>query len=130
MRYRDFRSFNKALLAKQGWQLLHLPHCFLLKIMKAKYYRGGNFLDSHLGNCPSFAWKNIHSSVDLIREGLIWQVGNGAKVHIWKDKWLPKKSTFMVQSPSRLLDPKARVCDLIDEDTKWWKTTLLENIFS
>lgn len=130
MGYRDFGSFNKALLAKQGWRLWQSPNSFLAQIMEAKYYRGGNFLDSQLGTRPSFAWRSIHSSCELIKEGLIWSIGNGAKVRIWKDKWLPRHSTFLVQSPPRLLDLDARVCDLIDADTKWWKSDLLGNIFT
>jgi hypothetical protein len=39
--YRDFGSFNKALLAKQGWRLWQQPNSFLSTIMEAKCYRGG-----------------------------------------------------------------------------------------
>ena len=97
--------------------------------MEAKYYQGGNFLDSDLGNKPSFAWRSIHSSCELLKEGLIWRVGNGEQVQIWKDKWLPQPSTYMVQSPPVLLYPNALVSELIDKDTQWWKLNILENLF-
>ena len=51
----DLRSFNVALLAKQAWRLWHCQNSFLAQIMEAKYYRGKSFLDSKLGNRPSFA---------------------------------------------------------------------------
>jgi hypothetical protein len=51
---RDFGSFNKALLAKQGWRLWQQPSSILSQIMEAKYYQGGNFLESKLGNYPLF----------------------------------------------------------------------------
>ena len=96
--FRDLRSFNLALLAKQVWRLWHCPNSFLAQIMEAKYYCGKTFLDSKLGNQPSFAWRSIHSSWGLLKEGLIWRIGNGSRVRIGKDKWLPHPSTFMIQS--------------------------------
>jgi hypothetical protein len=52
------------------------------------------------------------------------------KARIWKDRWVPQPTTFMIQSPPNLLNPEATVSKLIDVDTHWWKTYLLENLFS
>jgi hypothetical protein len=78
MGYRDFRSFNKALLAKQSWWLWQTPDSFLAKVIKDRYYSGSNILEAYLGARPSFAWRSIHSLCDLVKTGLIWRVGNGA----------------------------------------------------
>ena len=80
--YRDFESFNKALLAKQGLRLWQQPNSFFSKIMAAKYYRGRCFLESNLGTRPSFAWRSIHSLCELIKEGLIWRIESGSQVRI------------------------------------------------
>jgi hypothetical protein len=130
MGFRDLRSFNLALLAKQVWQLWCYPNSFFAQIMEAKYYCGRNVLESKLGTRPSFAWRSIFSSCGLLREGLLWWIGNGSKVRIWKDKWLPCPSTFMVQSWPFLLDPNATVSELIDGETHWWKVSLLEKLFT
>jgi hypothetical protein len=61
MGFRDFRSFNKALLAKQCWRLWQNPNSFLAKIMKGKYFAGSTFLEASLGAQPSYAWRSIHS---------------------------------------------------------------------
>ena len=98
--------------------------------MEAKYYRGGDFLESRIGHQPSFAWRSIHSACDFIKEGLIWRIGNGTKTQIWKDKWIPRSSTFMIQSPPRRLDPEAKVCELLDVEKKWWDLTLLQELFT
>jgi hypothetical protein len=93
MRFRDLGIFNKALLAKQAWRLWHSPNSFLSKIIEAKYYPcaggggggvvvGCNFLEGKLGLRPSFAWRSIHSSCELLKEGLIWRIGNGENVRI------------------------------------------------
>uniref|UniRef100_A0A2C9U469 Reverse transcriptase zinc-binding domain-containing protein n=1 Tax=Manihot esculenta TaxID=3983 RepID=A0A2C9U469_MANES len=34
----NFECFNKALVAKQLWHLLHTPYSFLARVLKAKYY--------------------------------------------------------------------------------------------
>jgi hypothetical protein len=35
-----------------------------------------------------------------------------------------------ILSPSRVLNPDPKVCELIDENTKWWNTQLLELLFT
>jgi hypothetical protein len=130
MGYRDFRSFNIALLAKQAWRLWKMPQSLVGQIMEAKYYKGRNFLESQLGNRPSFAWRSIHSSQKLLLEGLVWRIGNGLQVRIWKDRWIPRSSTFMIPISLNLVDPEAKVSELIDPNTHWWNPQLLENYFS
>ncbi|GLT61042.1 hypothetical protein SLA2020_337770 [Shorea laevis] len=79
---------------------------------------------------PSFAWRSICSARDLLQEGLLWRIGDGKSVNIWKDKWLPIPRTYSVQSPRRLLAAEASVGELIDPDTKWWNAPLIKEIFS
>jgi hypothetical protein len=98
--------------------------------MEAKYYRGCNVLEAKLGTQPSFAWRSIYNSCGLLREGLIWRIGNGSGVRIWKDKWLPHSYTFMIQSQLAILDPNATVKELIDGDKNWWNLSLLEQLFT
>ncbi|CAN0925270.1 Uncharacterized mitochondrial protein AtMg00310 [Linum grandiflorum] len=42
--FRDFSLFNQALLAKQGWRLMHNPGLVLSKVLCAKYYPYTSFL--------------------------------------------------------------------------------------
>ena len=58
--------------------------------MKAKYYSDSSILEAGVGHRPSFAWRSIHSSSAIVKEGLVWRVGNGSSVRIWKDKWFPQ----------------------------------------
>jgi hypothetical protein len=86
-------------------------------------------LEANLRQTPSFAWRSILSSKDLIKEGLIWRIGNGRTIQIWGDKWLPTLTTYAVQSPKKLLSKNATVSTLIDSDTKWWDRPLIHSIF-
>jgi hypothetical protein len=69
MGFRDFQSFNKALLVKQAWRLWKMPNSLIGRIMEAKYYEGWNFLESKLGKRPSFAWRSIYAWITGIIEG-------------------------------------------------------------
>ncbi|XP_059442083.1 uncharacterized mitochondrial protein AtMg00310-like [Corylus avellana] len=80
MGFRNLNLFNRALLAKQSWRLWKEPESLVVKIMKAKYYPDGSILDAKVGAKPSFAWRSIHSSCDVLKEDLFWRIGNGATV--------------------------------------------------
>lgn len=103
MGFRDLSVFNKALLAKQVWRLWKTPDSFIAKIMKAKFFPDCSVLEAFLGKKPSFAWRSIQSSSDLVREGLVWRVGNGKNIRIWKDRWINSPTTYRVQSAPRIL---------------------------
>jgi hypothetical protein len=124
VRFRDLCCFNKALLAKQIWKLWKTLDSLMARIMKAKYYPECSVL------VPSFAWRSIQHSRDLVQEGLLWRIGNGKLVRIWGDRWLPTPTTFKVQSPPQILDPVATVSTLFDGELKWWNKALVEHIFS
>lgn len=129
MGFRDFTIFNKALLAKQVWRIWSQLECLVAKIMEAKYFPGGTILEASVGRRPSYAWRSIIGSRNIVKEGLVWQVGNGKQVRIWNDSWIPQPTMYQIHSIPRLLYVEATVDHLIDKDTKWWDTMLLENLF-
>jgi hypothetical protein len=114
MGFRDLNCFNKSLLAKQVWRMWTMPDSLVAQIMKAKYFPNCSILEAPLRTRPSFAWRGIRSSCALIREGLIWRIGNRNKIKIWEDRWLPKPTSFRIQTPPTMLDLKSTVNQLID----------------
>jgi len=61
--FRDLPLFNKA-------------------IFKAKYFAHGAVLETSLGSRPSYVWRSLLSASDLLKQGLIWRVGDGKSIHI------------------------------------------------
>jgi hypothetical protein len=61
--------------------------------------------------------------------GLRWHVGNGESIHIWRDKWLPRPSTYRVISPPRILSESATMDQLINSETMTWDKDLISRIF-
>jgi hypothetical protein len=117
LEFRDIELFNLALLAKQGWRLLQHLDSLVAKILKKKYYSNNSFLESNLGRQPSYAWRSICNAKSLLKEGLVWRVGDGASINIWTDRWLPTLRYHKVQTPMRVLPAKARVSALLDMET-------------
>jgi hypothetical protein len=130
MGFRDLTSFNKALLAKQGWRLIQYPDSLVSKIFKAKYYPNNNFLEAKIGNRPSLAWMSIFSTISLLEEGLMWRTGDSNSVNIWGDRWIPRASSYKIQSQVHGLTSEAKVSALIDHDTASWNKQLIRDLFS
>ena len=88
MGFRNLQALNLALLAKQGWQILTNPTSLVARVYKAKYFPFEDVLNSRIGSNPNYAWRSIHNSLRVLKEGTHWRVGNGKWIHIWDDRWL------------------------------------------
>lgn len=82
--FRDLVLFNQALLAKQGWRLIQNPSSLTARILKDKYYPSSSFLEAPLKTRVSFAWKSIIHGRKLLNQGILWRVGDGCSIKIWK----------------------------------------------
>ena len=97
--FRNFKSFNKALLAKQGWRLQTTTHSLFSRVFKEKYFSDCEFIKATLGKHPSFAWRSIMFGQTVVEKGRRWRVGSGKSIHIWTDDWLPSNSHPQILSP-------------------------------
>ncbi|KAA3476720.1 reverse transcriptase [Gossypium australe] len=102
MGFRDLNCFNIALLAKQGWRLLRNPNSLLARTLKARYFKDSDFLKSNL-ECVG----NKRTSVE---------------------SWIPGNNVLNGQHQE--VNPNLeKVADLIDSNTRKWKTDLILNTF-
>ena len=63
----------------------------------------------------SSAWQSIVKAIPLIKLSMLWRVGDGKQIKIFRERWLPGEEPAKVISPlnsistdwivSRLLDP-------------------------
>lgn len=110
MGFRDLSSFNQALVAKQGWRIIHNPNSLVSRVMKARYFKHVDFTEAGLGSKPSFIWRSILWGRQAIQNGARWRVGNGQKVKVYSSNWLPRLSTF-----KHFLAPAIRVDSTVAE---------------
>ena len=128
MGFRDLKSFNLALLAKQGWRLLSNTQSLFSRVFKAKYFPECNFTEAAMGNHPSFAWRSIMSAQSVVKKGIRWRVGNGRSIQIWTEDWLPSLAYPRVLSPALAHWTNAKVCDLIVEERGEWNMGVIRHL--
>jgi hypothetical protein len=127
--FRDLRLFNSALLVRQCWRLLHSPHSLAFRMLKERYFLNSSFMGAIIPKNASFTWRSILGARKVIELGSRWRVGNGEKIRIWKDRWLPTPTTYKVVSPISLLPEEARVSDLLIQDSQCWNSRLIDEVF-
>ena len=66
---------------------------------------------------------------NIIRKGCKWQVGNGALIDIWVDKWLNGPATFSLLTRLKTLLDQSSVSLLIDLVTGGWHDELVRQVF-
>lgn len=83
--FRDFLTFNQALLAKQAWRLLTNPTSLCAQVLKGKYFSDCGFMDAKKKRGCSHVWRAILHGRKALDVGLIKRVGNGANISPWDD---------------------------------------------
>ena len=129
MGFRNLQAFNLAMLVKQGWRLISNPNSLVAQIYKVRYYPHGDIFRAKIGSNPSYTWRSIFNGLEVVKRGTRCRVGNGNRIHIWEDKWLPTPTTYKVISPLKPFDDYPRVSMLIDRDTRRWKGDVVRSLF-
>jgi hypothetical protein len=124
--FRDMRIFNQALLARQAWRLLEFPDSLCARVLKAKYYPRGDLLDTVFTGNPSSTWTAISHGLELLKKGIIWRIGNGQNIRVWRDNWLPRLS-YMKVFTTRGKKRFRRVSELLDDQGNWKEAMVRSN---
>ena len=114
--FRDIYTFNLARLARQGWRHVQNKEslcCSLQAVAKPGM---------------SYSWRSILKGVQVLKKGIIWRVGNGANIKIWKDPWIPKEWTRLPSWP-RGMNLQQTVDELVDPGLGTWDEQLVRQTF-
>jgi hypothetical protein len=128
--FRDLYSFNIAMLAKQAWRILVNPDSMCAKLLRSRYFPTGDFLNVSPTKGISYTWRSILKGRDLIKQGLIWRVGDGLSINIWEDPWVPRGITRRPTTHRDRHQLLERVCDLICPVTGQWDQDLVRQTFN
>ncbi|XP_019150981.1 PREDICTED: uncharacterized protein LOC109147777 [Ipomoea nil] len=129
MGFKRLHEFNLALLGKQGWRMLTCPDSLVARIFKARYFPNTTFYEATLGGNPSYVWRSIIASQDLVRSGCRLRIGNGRMTRVWDHPWLPDSHDPFVHSDQPAQHPDLMVADLINYDQGIWNQELISQIF-
>ena len=120
MEFRDFRAFNLAMLAKQGWRMLQEDDSLLYKCYKARYFPRSTFLKAvESPNC-SFIWRSIIAALPILKTSCCWRVGNDSSIRIRWYRWIPNHPTHKILYSTNEEIEDLLVSDFIDPDLHWW----------
>ncbi|KAL9279821.1 putative ribonuclease H domain, reverse transcriptase zinc-binding domain-containing protein [Arabidopsis thaliana] len=127
--FRDIKTFNQALLAKQAWRLLLSPECLLSRLMKSRYFADSGFLDASLSQRPSFGWRSILFGRDLLSKGLLKKVDNGVSMFVWTDPWIDDDGFRPPWRKNIFFDVSLKVSSLLNQSTGYWDDDVLYDLF-
>ena len=65
---------------------------------------------------------------DIVEVGSRWVIGNGERVDIWTDRWLPTPESFKLISLKVTLESKKESC-LLDRETGSWNADKVRSSF-
>ena len=82
--------------------------------------------DTVFSGNASPTWQGIQHGLELLKKGIVWRVGDGHNIRIWRDRWLPaepSRQPITQQGTCRL----RRVAELLDEAGNWRMDLLRRN---
>jgi hypothetical protein len=126
--FRDLYSFNLAMLARQSWRLLQAPDSLCAQVLRAKYFPDGNLLSARPVVGMSYVWRSILKGLEVLKEGIIWRIGDGLNVNIWEDPWMPTGVTRRPTTHKGNCELNL-VAELIDDNTGDWNKELIMQHF-
>ncbi|MCI29441.1 hypothetical protein A2U01_0050650 [Trifolium medium] len=99
-------------------------------MFKSRYFPRSDFMEAKVGFQPSYAWRSLLAAKEVVKAGARWVIGDGHKVKIFHDSWIPTTKGFKLQDQVGGVDPEATVSMLIDVDTKQWNRGLIYSTFN
>jgi hypothetical protein len=127
--FRDFHSFNMAMVAKQGWNFMHNSTSLVARLYKARYFPKNSFLESNIGNNPSFAWRSIWKARQVLSYGCRWQIGDGSKIKVMHEPWLRTSEECCLNAPQNQNVYNLTVQQLMLPNMKRWDEDKINSLF-
>ncbi|KAK3183014.1 hypothetical protein Dsin_030300 [Dipteronia sinensis] len=124
--FKELSAFNQSLWAKQAWMILNDPETLAARVLKAKYFRTSNFLSASTKVSCSHMWRSLIWGRDLLVKGLRWGVGDGNKIRVFKNQWIPRPISFKPITTDPRNDVK--VADILDKDHHRWDIGKLNEV--
>ncbi|CAN1730166.1 Uncharacterized mitochondrial protein AtMg00310 [Linum perenne] len=115
--FRDFRTFNSALVAKQAWRILESPEALWVRLLKSLYFPNTDFQKSVKGSRASWIWAGICGARHLLDMGALKVLGDGTNISIHLDSWIPDLPTMNLPINT---GPFSTVSEWINPSTRSW----------
>lgn len=92
MGFKDLWDFNSTMLTITTWRLKDNQTKIWSQVINGLYYPRWEFIKARKWARPSWAWTSILHGRDVLDSHGIWQVGNGRRIRVFNDAWVPGMS--------------------------------------
>ncbi|XP_058766718.1 uncharacterized mitochondrial protein AtMg00310-like [Vicia villosa] len=130
LRFRDFKAFNMAMVAKQGWHIMNNQNTLFSKVFKAKYFPNSSFLAADLGTNPSLVWRSLWTARQVLVLGSRWRIGDGSNINVMREPWLRGVEGGRMEAPQEEHVYSLVVKDLMDPLCKQWDRNKIDQLFT
>ncbi|XP_061993303.1 uncharacterized protein LOC133711154 [Rosa rugosa] len=76
------RMLFAYLKKKEAWRVISAPASLIARVYKAKYFPEGSFWSVTAHNAPSYSWRSIFATRELLKAGSYLQIGSGTKLQV------------------------------------------------
>ncbi|XP_062014044.1 uncharacterized protein LOC133730478 [Rosa rugosa] len=125
--FRDLRAVNQSMLAKTVWRIFWGRSSLVSELLQAKYFPNSCFLDATVGTSPSAVWRGLIWGKQVINRGTRWRIGDGKRVSIKSDRWLPCPTSFRVVSPINV--PVDWKVERLFTESGAWNVPMVRSLF-
>ncbi|XP_056851708.1 uncharacterized protein LOC130500775 [Raphanus sativus] len=124
--FRDLETFNDALLARIGWRLIRNPTSLVAQVLLGKYCKTSTFWECSAPSEASHGWRSVLAGREVLRQGVGWEVGNGASIPVWGEPWLSLVSPIAPIGPPTEASKSLMVSDLLCSLTNGWRDDMIQ----
>ena len=128
--FRPFESFNEAMIAKLAWWVLSNRDNFCVKVLRAKYKVGSNWLQARPTGAASFSWRGLEGVRYILAKGACHLVGSGDNILVWRDLWIPNPPDYLPQPRDNVEPQCLAVAQLMNHDKLGWDENKLKDLFN
>ncbi|KAA3460795.1 reverse transcriptase [Gossypium australe] len=98
---RHLQDHNNSFLMKIGFNLVTRKDALWVQVLRSKYGWKDQLPESILKSQSSHLWKSLSKVWPLLRENLMWSVGDGSTISGWKDNWIPGIGPLLSYAPAQ-----------------------------
>ncbi|XP_074383392.1 uncharacterized protein LOC141724963 [Apium graveolens] len=99
-------------------------------LIKARYYANTEFLEANLGANPSFMWRSIMTSQEIVKQHCRRKIGDGRSTRVWHIPWLPSSENGCLTTTPHADIRDIVVQNLMGADLRSWDMDILNDLFN
>lgn len=84
----------------------------MARVLKARYFKHTDIIEASMGSNPSYIWRSLMWSRNIIDSGAMWKVGKGEIIRVRKVAWIPSLKAGVITS-NISFDSNVHIKDLL-----------------